>query len=167
MNAFARLAALFTLSLAVLGTTGCAAESDDGDGEAVDETSSALDGNRVQKSGYLVMGDYDKGGVGALCNYVIGITRTPTQAGKMTATGTVNCETHNLFFTVALYLERGDGYFDGINLCAACGTALQKRSGSGSKTMSYGSHRGTWTVSLFFADDGGSLNYTVKTTVKI
>ena len=164
MNAFAPL---LLLSLAAFGTTGCAAESDDGDGEAVDQTSSALDGNRVQRWGYLVMGDYDKGGVGALCNYVIGITKTPTPTGKMTATGTVTCETKNLAFTVALYLERGDGYFDGTNLCAACGTLIQRRTGTGSKTMAYGSHRGTWTASLFFADDSGALNYTVKTSVKI
>ena len=167
MNALPRLATVLGLSLVALGMTGCAAESDDGDGEAVDETSSALDGNRVQKSGYLVMGDFDKGGAGALCNYVIGITKTPTPTGKMTATGTVNCETRNLAFTVAVYLTRGDGYFDGTNLCAACGTPIQKRSGTGSKTMSYGGHRGTWTASLFFADDSGALNYSVKTSVKI
>jgi hypothetical protein len=96
------------------------------------------------------------------CTYSVSLTRLPLSNGNMHSVGTVRCSSASGVYSVALYLTAPDASFDGVNLCAACGSFEQRRSGSGTKDAHHGGRHGTWTACLAWQGDGSFANNVIR-----
>jgi len=85
-------------------------------------------------------------------NHEVSISASPDVANNVTAAGFTRCNAPGLspvLVNMSIWLTRGDGYYNGTNMCSACGTGFQIGSGYATKKMYFQAGReGTWTATI-------------------